>query len=209
MAARALLTLRREPCPTLWMPNLALMALALEQAPDEQLMAEEPQEVEWVRAAKTGDAAAFQRLYRRYWSVVRAIVLAHVGWQEADDISQDVFLTAWQRLEQLEDPARFPAWLSTCARNRCHNHRRGKPTLAPMPERGAPMPPVSEAREVLRAIQQLSPAYRETLVMRLVEGMSGPEIAQQTGLTPRSVRVNLHRGMAKLKAILDEERAQP
>ena len=187
------------------MPNLALMAPAFEQAPDEQLMAEEPQEVEWVRAAKAGDAAAFQRLYRRYWVVVRSIVLAHAGWQEADDISQDVFLTAWQRLGQLQDPARFPAWLSTCARNRCHNHRRRQPSLVPMPERSAPMPPVAEAREVLGAIQRLSPAYRETLVMRLVEGMSGPEIAQKTGLTPRSVRVNLHRGMAKLKALLDGE----
>lgn len=204
LGAGGLLTLRRGPCPTLRMPNLALMAPALGRVPDEASMAEEPHEVEWVRAAKAGDAAAFQRLYRRYWAVVRSIVLAHVGWQEADDISQDVFLTAWQRLGQLQDPARFPAWLATCARNRCHNHHRAKPTRVAMPERGAPMPPVSEAREVLRAIQALSPAYRETLVMRLVEGMSGPEIAQKTGLTPRSVRVNLHRGMTKLKAILEE-----
>jgi len=187
------------------MPNLALTALALEQVPDESLMAKEPQEVQWVRAAKAGDAAAFQHLYRRYWVVVRAIVLAHAGWQEADDISQDVFLTAWQRLDQLEDPARFPAWLSSCARNRCRNYHRSSPKLAPMPERGAPMPPLSEALEVLRAIQTLSPAYRETLVMRLIEGMSGPEIARQTGLTPRSVRVNLHRGMTKLKTILKED----
>lgn len=203
----ALLTLQRGPCPTLRMPNVAVMAPAREQALDEDLMAQEPEEVEWVRSAKAGDAAAFQRLYQRYWVSVRAIVLAHAGWQEADDIGQDVFLTAWQRLDQLDDPARFAAWISSCARNRCHNHHRDKPKLALMPERGAPMPPVSEALEALRAIQQLSPAYRETLVMRLIEGMSGPEIAERTGLTPRSVRVNLHRGMTKLKAILHEEQS--
>ena len=55
---------------------------------------------------------------------------------------------------------------------------------------------------MLDAISQLGPSYRETLVMRLVEGMSGPEIAAQTGLTPRSVRVNLHRGMKKLREAL-------
>ena len=42
-------------------------------------------------------------------------------------------------------------------------------------------------------------AYRETLLMRLVEGLSGPEIAERTGLTPESVRVNLHRGMKLLR----------
>ena len=48
---------------------------------------------------------------------------------------------------------------------------------------------------VLAAIRRLPEAYRETLVLRLVEGMTGPEIAERTGLTPGSVRVNLHRGL--------------
>jgi RNA polymerase sigma-70 factor (ECF subfamily) len=56
---------------------------------------------------------------------------------------------------------------------------------------------------VLRAIRSLPEAYRETLALRLVEGMSGPEIAEQTGLTPASVRVNLHRGMLLLKEKLN------
>ena len=48
-------------------------------------------------------------------------------------------------------------------------------------------------------IRELPEAYRETLVLRLVEGMTGPEIAGRTGLTPASVRVNLHRGMKLLR----------
>jgi len=55
---------------------------------------------------------------------------------------------------------------------------------------------------VLAAIQRLPEAYRETLVLRLVEGMTGPEIAERTGLTPGSVRVNLHRGMQMLREAL-------
>ena len=52
---------------------------------------------------------------------------------------------------------------------------------------------------MLAAIQGLPEAYRETLVMRLCEGMSGPEIAEVTGLEPGSVRINLHRGMKLLR----------
>jgi RNA polymerase sigma-70 factor (ECF subfamily) len=52
---------------------------------------------------------------------------------------------------------------------------------------------------VLDVIRSLPAAYRETLVLRLVEGMTGPEIAERTGLTAASVRVNLHRGMKLLR----------
>jgi RNA polymerase sigma factor (sigma-70 family) len=55
------------------------------------------------------------------------------------------------------------------------------------------------AEEILEVIRMLPEAYRETLVLRLVEGMTGPEIALRTGLTAASVRVNLHRGMKLLR----------
>ena len=49
------------------------------------------------------------------------------------------------------------------------------------------------------AIAALPEAYRETLMLRFVAGLSGPEIAERTGLTHGSVRVNLHRGVALLR----------
>ena len=52
---------------------------------------------------------------------------------------------------------------------------------------------------MLTAIRTLPDAYREPLILRLVEGMTGPEIAARTGLTPASVRVNLHRGLKQLR----------
>jgi RNA polymerase sigma-70 factor (ECF subfamily) len=60
-------------------------------------------------------------------------------------------------------------------------------------------PPAPEALAVLDTIRSLPDAYRETLILRLVEGLSGPEIAVETGLSPDSVRVNLHRGMKMLR----------
>ena len=58
---------------------------------------------------------------------------------------------------------------------------------------------------VLAHLQTLPEAYRDTLVWRLVEGLSGPEISRLTGRTPGSVRVNLCRGMALLRERLSEE----
>ena len=60
-------------------------------------------------------------------------------------------------------------------------------------------PDRTDALAVLGVIRTLPEAYRETLVLRLVEGMTGPEIAARTGLTAASVRVNLHRGMKQLR----------
>ena len=57
----------------------------------------------------------------------------------------------------------------------------------------------------LKAIKELPEAYRETLLLRLVEGFTGPEIAVRTGLKPASVRVNLHRGMKQLREILSKD----
>jgi len=57
----------------------------------------------------------------------------------------------------------------------------------------------------LDVILRMPVAYKETLVLRLIEGMTGPEIAEQTGMTPESVRVNLHRGMKLLRKELGIE----
>jgi RNA polymerase sigma-70 factor (ECF subfamily) len=64
----------------------------------------------------------------------------------------------------------------------------------------------SQSWAVLRLIHDLPEAYREPLVLRFIEGMTGPEIAERTGLTPGSVRVNLHRGYEMLRARLSETR---
>jgi RNA polymerase sigma-70 factor (ECF subfamily) len=68
---------------------------------------------------------------------------------------------------------------------------------------GSPERPSAEAAEALRFIRELPEAYRETLILRLVEGLTGPEIAARTGLGAGSVRVNLHRGMKLLREKLN------
>jgi RNA polymerase sigma-70 factor (ECF subfamily) len=86
------------------------------------------------------------------------------------------------------------------ARNRAVDfHRRAKETVELDDEVRGSNTQDSKAAEILELIRNLPEAYRETLVLRLVEGMTGPEIAVRTGLTAASVRVNLHRGMKLLR----------
>lgn len=155
-----------------------------------------------VRRAGAGDEAAFGLLYARYARVVHGLLLARVGPDDADDLVQDVFLTAWRRLDALRDPGAFGGWLAAIARNRAMDFHRRQPPSAELPADLAAKDATverAEAVRVLAVIRTLPPAYRETLVLRLVEGLSGPEIAERTGLTAPSVRVNLHRGMKLLR----------
>ena len=156
-----------------------------------------------IRSAARGDQRAFTALHARYAPMVHAILLARLPSADAEDQVQEVFLTAWRKLSQLDDPSVFGGWLATIARNRAVDvHRRRKPTepLAEgLADTGASSADVAEAQKVLATIRALPEAYRETLVMRLCEGMSGPEIAEVTGLEPGSVRINLHRGMKLLR----------
>lgn len=151
-------------------------------------------------AARAGDRAAFARVWRRLAPAVHGVLLSRVRPAEVDDLMQDVFVSALEKVSTLREGAALGAWVCTIARNRAIDVQRSRRKLVEIPEDlGAPDAERAEAERVLRAIQALPEAYRETLTLRLVEGMSGPEIAEQVGLTPESVRVNLHRGMKMLR----------
>jgi RNA polymerase sigma-70 factor, ECF subfamily len=159
-----------------------------------------------VALAMRGDESAFGALYDRYARVVHGLLLARVPRDDVDDLVQDVFLAAWKGLEGLRDSAAFGGWLMTIARNRAADfHRRGGPDqpLSPALQAHDATAERAEALGVLAVIRSLPDAYRDTLVLRLVEGLTGAEIAQRTGLTEGSVRVNLHRGMKLLRQKLD------
>jgi RNA polymerase sigma-70 factor (ECF subfamily) len=159
-----------------------------------------------VRAAAQGDRAAFGELYSRYARIVHGILLARVPPADAEDLVQDVFLCAMNQIGALRTPAAFPGWLAAIARHRAMDHFRAARNFAPLDDRVARTRGTNGANtgafEVLELIRSLPEAYRETLILRLVEGMTGLEIAARTGLTPESVRVNLCRGMKMLRRLL-------
>ena len=167
-----------------------------------------------VAAARRGDRAAFGALYRRHARLVQAVLLARVPADGVADLTQDVFLMAMDRLQSLRDDGAFAAWIATIARRRAADWRRRRRDTVPLEdselERSAPGddPETARAsRAAVDAIQSLPEAYRETLMLRFVAGLNGPEIAERTGLTHGSVRVNLHRGVEMLRKKLSEGRS--
>jgi RNA polymerase sigma-70 factor (ECF subfamily) len=153
-----------------------------------------------IRAAAAGDRDAFSRLYADYVRMVHAILLGRVPRRDVDDLVQEVFLSAYLRLRELRDPEAFGGWLATIARNRAVDYFRQIREQVELPDELPGGQAIEdETMIVLDVIRKLPDAYRETLLMRLIEGMSGAEIAERAGLTPASVRVNLHRGMKLLR----------
>src|SRR5262245_18149049 len=161
---------------------------------------DEPVEVALVRDVLAGEHDRFARLYEMYAPMVHGVLLARVPRDEVSDLVQHVFLHALKKLHTLRNAPAFGPWIAMIARNRAMDFYRGNRQTVEITEQVAVQPPPSRtANEVLGMILELPEAYRETLVLRFVEQMTGPEIAARTGLTPASVRVNLHRGVKLLR----------
>ncbi len=87
-----------------------------------------------VRAAREGDRSAFAALYDRYARIVHGLLLARVSRDEVEDLVQDVFLSAWRRLEDLRDPAAFGGWVAMIARNRATDFHRRAADFVELPD---------------------------------------------------------------------------
>src|ERR1043165_8931111 len=118
-----------------------------------------------VLAAPAGDERAFEALYRRYARVVHWILLSRLPASEVEDLVQEVFLTALNKLKSLREPAAFPGWIASIARNRATAPiRRMTPEEElddRVPSRSSSAADRAEAKRALMAIQSLPDAYRE------------------------------------------------
>lgn len=158
-----------------------------------------------VERASAGDRGAFAALWKQHAPMVQAILLTNAPRQEADDLVHDVAVSALDSIRSLRSPDRFPAWLASIARNTGRRALlRSKRRTVPLGEINDATTPVSCAvtDEILEQIRNMPECYRGPLVLRLVLRMTGREIAQETGMTEGSVRVNLHRGMRLLRTRL-------
>jgi RNA polymerase sigma-70 factor (ECF subfamily) len=159
-----------------------------------------------VRRAQKGDRPAFGRLYQQYAGMVYAIAMSSLRGDEIADAVQETFLRALRRLKSLRQAEAFAGWISSITRNVVRDAARQRSLL--LQEKDEPLHEATqehevEAKAVLHVIESLPKAYRSTVTMRVVQGMTGPEIADRTGLSAGSVRVNLHRGMRLLRERLE------
>jgi RNA polymerase sigma-70 factor (ECF subfamily) len=181
----------------------------------ETLMSPDNSDAALVKAAQEGHRDAFGQLYQRYARMVHGILLARTPALEAEDLVHEVFLRALSRLQGLREVSRFGAWLAAITRNMAKDYYR-QPRVQIERNDDAAASDASaatdehadrqNAAEILESVRSLPEAYRETLILRLVEGLTGPEIAAKTGLSHGSVRVNLNRGMQQLREKLGGRR---
>ncbi|MFN3537463.1 MAG: RNA polymerase sigma factor [Brevundimonas sp.] len=163
-------------------------------------------DTELVAAARAGSDAAFARLVARHQGVVRGFLRRVLNGDraEADDVAQEVFLTAWMSLRSLNDAAGIRPWLCGIAwrkaRDRMRGRRRAEARDAAWMESRAPAPGVSpEDRMAMEAaMAALAPDERACVALCLAEGWSHGEAAAALGLPLGTVKSHVGRGRTKL-----------
>ena len=156
-----------------------------------------------IDASRSGDRTAFARIIERYHRAVYAVSFSSVRDRTlADDITQDTFVTAWRRFDDLRDVAKLPAWLCGIARNLGRDARRrmrretvGDP-VEPI-DSTTPYDTLSEAeseRLVAVALGQIPDVYREPLVLYYYEERSVDDVARSLGISAATTNKRLSRG---------------
>ncbi len=159
---------------------------------------------ELVRRALKGRTEAFAALVARYLRAAYAVALARTGDpHDAEDVAQDAFVLALERLAQCRDPERFAGWLLEIVRNRALNHVRGRnlrdaaplETAAGAAGAGDPAGEAERAAiraDLLEALDGLGPVQREVLLLHDLEGWRHREIAARLDLPVGTSRYHLH-----------------
>jgi RNA polymerase sigma-70 factor (ECF subfamily) len=173
-----------------------------------------------VRAARAGDRDAFGRLVRTHLRAAHAAALAVVGnSSDAEDVCQDAFLTALERLDDCRPEEKFRPWLLTIVRNRAIDLRRRKRVreAEPLEETetqvggGPRRDPHHHAEQadlqghLTAAIARLPDVRREVLLLYDLDGWSHAEISAYLGLPVATVRVHLFRARREVREWLSPE----
>jgi len=162
-----------------------------------------------VAKAQSGDHEAFAYLVRRFSGAVLAWTQARLGNKhDAEDAAQEAFVTAYRSLEQLREPASFPAWLRQITRTACDRRlRRSEIDTEPLSEAescDAESPAHSAQHSELAdtvngAIRALSPGLRDCVRMHYLEGYSVREIASSLGVPAGTVKRRLYDGRSAMR----------
>ncbi|MBA3885847.1 MAG: RNA polymerase sigma factor [Acidobacteria bacterium] len=163
------------------------------------------------RRAAAGDAEAFERLYRRHLGRVNALACRMSGPQEAEDLIQEIFVRAWQKLHLFRGESAFGTWLHRLAVNLIvERFRSATARRAGLHDGGEGVMDVLQARpsrphvtlDLEAAIQHVPPGAREIFVLHDVEGYRHTEIADLLGVAVGTSKAQLHRARMILRELL-------
>jgi len=174
------------------------------------------QETAWIRLARQADAAAWERLVRRYQEpAFRLAYLIVADAADAEEIAQDAFLRAYRTLDRFDERRPFRPWLLQITRNLARNRRRSlgrrwanlrrwwrqqPPPIAPPPHKER-----ENARLLWQAVQELQPAWQEVIYLRYFLELSEAETAAALEIPPGTVKSRLYRALQALKLLIEQD----
>lgn len=165
------------------------------------------------RRAATGDEGAFERLYRRHVARIHTLVRRMAGPDTADEITQDVFVRAWDKLPTFRGESAFGTWLYRLAINVVLSRRRSERSErkalldddTALEYQVAPHTPAGMRLDLETAMGRLAEGARQVFILHDVEGWTHEEIAEQLGLVPGTSKSQLSRARAALRRMLDAQ----
>ena len=168
-----------------------------------------------IKRCLKGDQLAWERIVRQYWRKVFNVAYKFVGkHDEAEDLTQDIFLKIFKSLDTFDRRANFQTWLISISRNLCIDHyrsvRKERETMARDVD-ASELSPVSRERGpegqleqvklkqlIQTALGELPAALRQAVVLRDLQELSYQEIADQLGLPEGTVKSRINRGRLEL-----------
>jgi RNA polymerase sigma-70 factor (ECF subfamily) len=168
-------------------------------------------------AARNGDAQAFAALMSRHKSWLYRFIRNYAGdREEAHDLLQESFVSAWRALSRFDAERPFAAWLRRIALNKCRDHaRRGAVRRAALTlfsfavEQSVAAPGVDDSKpdddlhRLESAIANLPRALKEPIVLTALEGLSHKEAAELLGISAKAVEVRVYRAKRRLSELLN------
>lgn len=169
----------------------------------------EPDVWSLVQRAQQGETSCFEQLYRLHVGRVHALCLRMIGkGSEAEEMTQEVFVRAWQNLPKFKGQTHFPAWLHRVAINLVRNEWRTRARRGVHQELDEERPEVESARpravpglraDLEQAIAGLPTGAREVFLLHDVHGYRHQEIAEMTGRAVGTTKAQLHRARRRLR----------
>jgi RNA polymerase sigma-70 factor (ECF subfamily) len=161
-----------------------------------------------VTRAKRGDPTAFDQLVRRHYRAAYAVALAVLGRPaDADDVAQEAFVAALERIDDCREPARFSGWLVRIVRNRALHALEKRKLRDPSDAAGEVAAASTVGDVVLRAhllaaLATLSTVQREIVLLHDLDGWTHAEIADALGITENNCRQHLFAARRALRSSL-------
>jgi RNA polymerase sigma-70 factor (ECF subfamily) len=163
-----------------------------------------------VTLAQSGDSRAFERLYRQHVSRVHSLVRRMVPDADAEELTQDVFVRAWQKLGSFRGESAFGTWLHRLAVNLMLEHRAGlgrdrkrwASDEAAIGDQPARRETIDEGLDMDDAVRQLPDGMRQIFVLYDVEGYQHDEIGTMLGISTGTSKSQLHRARMALRQLL-------